>query len=94
MNLASKVAPPRPLTHSETNDSLTQFKFHFNNFYRKDSDFKPILKSTFTWDGTAANYGKEPDEADDLETLLGNVCSLLPFPYLEQPDFKRNQNLE
>ena len=70
MSLSTKVAPPRPLTHNETNDSLTQFRFHFNNFYRKDSDFKPILKSTFTWDATAANYGKIAEEADDLETLL------------------------
>ena len=91
MNFASKVAPPRPLTHSETNDSLTQFKFHFNNFYRKDSDFKPILKSTFTWDGTAANYGRTADEADDLETLLGNVCSLLPFPYLNSRILKETK---
>ena len=92
MNLASKVAPPRPLTHTETNDSLTQFEFHFNNFYRKDSDFKPILKTTFNWDGTAANYGKTPDEADDLETLLGNVCSLLPFPYLNTRILKETTN--
>ena len=77
MNIATKVASPRPLTHKETHDSLTKFKFHFNNFYRKDSDFKPILKRNFTWDTTAENYDVA-DQADDL----GNICSLLPFQYL------------
>ena len=71
MNLATKVAPPRPLTHTETHDSLTQFKFHFNNFYRKDTDFRPILKSTFAWNAAEANYGRTADEGDELETLLG-----------------------
>ena len=92
MNLAHKVAPPRPLTHVETHDSLTQFRFHFNNFYRKDSDFRPILKSTFTWNGTQNNYGRTPDEGDDLETLLGNVCSLLPFPYLNSRILKETRS--
>ena len=90
MHLSTKVAPPRPLTHKETHDSLTQFKFHFNNFYRKDSDFKPILKSNFTWNATAVNYGVD-DQADDLETLLGNVCSLLPFPYLNSRILKETK---
>ena len=92
MNLAHKVAPPRPLTNVETHDSLTQFKFHFNNFYRKDADFRPILRSTFTWNGTQNSYGRTPDEGDDLETLLGNVCSLLPFPYLNSRILKETRN--
>ena len=46
-SLNLRVAPPCPLTHNETHDSLTQHRFLFNNFYRKDKDFKPILKSTF-----------------------------------------------
>ena len=90
MHLSTKVAPPRPLTQKETHDSLTQFKFHFNNFYRKDADFKPILKSNFTWDATAENYGVD-DQADDLETLLGNICSLLPFPYLNSRILKETK---
>ena len=81
-SLSLRVAPPRPFTQNETHDSLTQHKFLFNNFYRKDKDFKPILKSTFRWDSRRDNYGVTPDQADELETLLGNICSLLPFPYL------------
>ena len=56
-SLSLRVAPPRPFSHNETHDSLTQHKFLFNNFYRKDKDFKPILKSTFTWDARRDNYG-------------------------------------
>ena len=92
MNLAHKVAPPRPLTNVETHDSLTQFKFHFNNFYRKNADFRPILRSAFTWNGTQDNYTRTPDEGDDIETLLGNMCSLLPFPYLNSRILKETRN--
>ena len=78
-----RVAPPRPFTNHETHDSLTQHRFLFNNFYRKDKDFKPLLKSTFTWNARAQNYGvADENQRDELETLLGNICSLLPFPYL------------
>jgi hypothetical protein len=92
MNLAHKVAPPRPLTHVETHDSLTQFRFRFNNFYRKDVEFRPMLRSAFTWNGTQNNYGRTPDEGDDLETLLGNICSLLPFPYLNNRILKESRS--
>ena len=81
-SLNLRVAPPRPFTQNETHDSLTQHKFLFNNFYRKDKDFKPILKSTFHWDSRRDHYGVTADQSDELETLLGNICSLLPFPYL------------
>ena len=94
MSLAHKVAPPRPLTHSETHDTLTQFRFHFNNFYRKDDDFKPLLRSNLTWNSSAISYGLTPDQGDDLETLLGNVCSLLPFPYLNNRILKETRKWE
>ena len=69
-SLSLKVARPRPFSHNETHDSLTQHTFLFNNFFRKDKDFKPILKSTFTWDARRDNYGVTADQADELETLL------------------------
>ena len=81
-SLNLRVAPPRPFTHNETHDSLTQHRFLFNNFYRKDKDFKPILKSTLKWDSRRGNYGVALDQHDELETLLGIICNLLPFPYL------------
>ena len=80
-SLNLRVAPPRPFTQNETHDSLTQHRFLFNNFYRKDKDFKPLLKTNFRWDPNSVHYGVTENEYDELETLLGNICSLLPFPY-------------
>lgn len=71
---------------TETHHSLTQWKFTFNNFYRKDPDFNPLLKSSLVWDASAANYSltgmTAADQGDNLETLLGNLAGFLPFPYL------------
>jgi len=91
-SLNLRVAPPRPFTQNETHDSLTQHRFLFNNFYRKDKDFKPILKTSFKWDPRSIHYGVSENECDELETLLGNICSLLPFPYLTSRIMKETKS--
>ena len=91
-SLNLRVAPPRPFTQNETHDSLSQHRFLFNNFYRKDKDFKPVLKTNFKWDPKSVNYGVTENEYDELETLLGNICSLLPFPYLTSRIMKETKS--
>ena len=78
MNLAHKIAPPRHLTHVETHDSLTQFKFHFNNFYRKDDDFKPLLKSEFTWNGSQTITVKVQAKEMTLKLCLATCAVSCP----------------
>ena len=89
------INPPRVLKNNETHDSLTQWKFQFNNFFLKDSDFKSLLKSSLTWDSSSPNYGflgeGKEDKSDNLEILLGNLSGYLPFPYLTSQILKESR---
>ena len=82
----SRTPPPRPLTSTETLESLDQWKNQFITFYKRDKDCKQFIKPSFKWNSTREFYGltteDREDDAQELETLLFTVAGFLPFPYL------------
>ena len=89
-----KIPPPRALQHNETLSSLDQFKNQFRLFYKRSSDVKEFFKPGSRWDPSLDSYGladdagengtKKEDKAENLELLLTQLGSHLPFPYLTQ----------
>ena len=82
---------PRPLTQTESLDSLNHWKNIFRNYYRRDSSFKQFLKPGCKWDYTRDNYALQGSEeetaeekADSLNDFLNNLAGFLPHSYLTQ----------
>ena len=61
--LQARTPPPRQLGAKETLDTLTHWKTTFSTFYKRDGAFKHFMRSDYTWDPQATNYG-QVDEGD------------------------------
>ena len=91
MSNYSRTPPPRQLTNQESLETLTHWKDKFKSFYKRDADYKNLIKTTNTWDPSAENYGfvdepgdgKKADElAEDMVDLLRTLAGYLPHSYL------------
>ena len=84
--MAAKVPYPRPLTATETLDTLTHWKCHVRNYFRRDDNLKGFFAREQTWDPALDNYGFQGDDAmlkaDSLEGLLDTISGFMPGPYL------------
>ena len=84
--MAAKVPYPRPLTATETLDTLTHWKCHVRNYFRRDDNLKGFFAREQTWDPALDNYGFQGDDAmlkaDSLEGLLDTITGFMPGPYL------------
>ena len=84
--MTAKVPYPRQLTSNETLDTLTHWKSHVRNYFRRDDSMKEFFSRTSTWNPSRPNYGFTGDEADikadSLESLLDTISGFLPGPYL------------
>ena len=84
--MTAKVPFPRQLTSSETLDTLTHWKSHVRNYFRRDDGMKEFFARTATWDPSRTNYGFVGDDAatkaDNLESLLDTIAGFMPGPYL------------
>ena len=84
----AKLPHPRVLNNKETLDSLTHWKRHVRNYYRRDDNYKPFFSRTCTWDPLAQNYGftgeGAEEKADDLEALLDAIAGYIPGPYVAE----------
>ena len=93
-----KVPYPRQLQANETLDTLTHWKSHVRNYFRRDENLKPFFARTFTWDATRDNYGFRGEEAankaDHLEGLLDTIAGFLPGPYLTAQITKHTISIE
>ena len=100
-----KCPPPRQLQHEETLSSLEQFKTSFTLFYKRSRDLKEFFRPGATWDPLAENYGLTADtgdsstaltaeeKSDNLQLLLTQLGSQLPFPFLTPKLLKETRNL-
>ena len=83
---AAKVPYPRQLQTTETLDSLTHWRSHVRNYFRRDENLKDFFSRTCVWDPGAENYGfveANPESAaDNLEGLLDTIAGFMPGPYL------------
>ena len=84
--MTAKVPYPRQLTSTETLDTLTHWKSHVRNYFRRDEGMKEFFARTATWAPTSNNYGfigeNAPTKADNLESLLDTIAGFMPGPYL------------
>ena len=84
--MTAKVPFPRQLTSSETLDTLTHWKSHVRNYFRRDDGMKEFFARTATWAPSRTNYGFVGDDAaikaDNLESLLDTIAGFMPGPYL------------
>ena len=84
--MAAKVPYPRQLTANETLDTLTHWKSHVRNYFRRDESLKQFFARAATWDPALDNYGFEGEDADtkadSLEGLLDTIAGFMPGPYL------------
>ena len=84
--MTAKVPYPRQLTSTETLDSLTHWRSHVRNYFRRDDSMKEFFSRTSKWNNSRPNYGFTGDEADikadSLESLLDTISGFLPGPYL------------
>ena len=94
--MAMKLPPPRQLGQKETLDSLDQWKNQFRIFYKRDETLTEFFRPGARWNSTQLSYGLTGEEAqtraDNLELLLNQVGSHLPFPYLNQRIVKDTKN--
>ena len=84
--MAAKVPYPRQLTSAETLDTLTHWRSHVRNYFRRDENLKEYFARGKTWDSTRDNYGFAGEDAatkaDYLEGLLDTISGFMPGPYL------------
>ena len=84
--MAAKVPYPRQLTANETLDTLSHWKSHIRNYFRRDENLKVFFAREKTWDPSQQNYGflgdNAAEEADHLEGLLDTISGFMPGPYL------------
>ena len=84
--MAAKVPYPRQLSNRETLDTLTHWKSHVRNYFRRDESMKEFFSRTATWNPLVPNFGFTGDEADvkadSLESLLDTISGFLPGPYI------------
>ena len=96
--MAAKVPYPRQLNSNESLDSLTHWKSHVRNYFRRDDNLKGFFARTFTWTPTAENYGFVGDDAeakaDNLEGLLDTICGFMPGPYLTAQITRQSKSMK
>ena len=96
--MAAKVPYPRQLNSNETLDSLTHWKSHVRNYFRRDENLKGFFARTCTWQPTATNFGFTGDEAnskaDNLEGLLDTICGFMPGPYLTAQITRQSKSMK
>ena len=84
--MTAKVPYPRQLSANETLDTLTHWRSHVRNYFRRDDNLKDFFARTAVWDSSQNNYGFEGDtaaaKADSLEGLLDTIAGFMPGPYL------------
>ena len=84
--MAAKVPYPRQLQPNETLDSLTHWKSHVRNYFRRDDNLKAFFQRDCTWVCDRDNYGFRGEDAarkaDYLEGLLDTIAGFMPGPYL------------
>ena len=94
----AKLPHPRVLNKNETLDSLTQWKRHVRNYYRRDSNYKEFFSRVTTWDPLAENYGFEGDDklerADNLEALLDAIAGYIPGPYVAEEITQQSRSIK
>ena len=99
-----KCPPPRQLQHDETLASLEQFKNSFMLFYKRSKDLKELFRPGASWDPNRQHYGLRDttedgrvtvpaeEKADNLELVLTQLGSHLPFPFLTPKFLKETRN--
>lgn len=84
--MTAKVPYPRQLTATETLDTLTHWRSHVRNYFRRDDNLKEFFARDTTWDQSRDNYGfggeNAATKADCLEGLLDTIAGFMPGPYL------------
>ena len=96
--MSAKVPYPRQLTSNETLDTLTHWKSHVRNYFRRDDNMKSFFARTAKWDCALNNYGFQgedaADKADSLESLLDTIAGFMPGPYLTAQITKHTKSIE
>ena len=96
--MAAKVPYPRQLTSNETLDTLTHWKSHVRNYFRRDDNLKIFFARHNTWDPTRDNYGfageGNAEKADHLEGLLDTIAGFMPGPYLTAKITKQTTSMQ
>ena len=99
-----KCPPPRQLQHEETLASLDSFQSAFKLYFKRSRDLKEFFKPGAAWDPNSPNYGltdtrvegrvtvSAEEKADNLEILLTQLGSFLPFPFLTPRFQKETKN--
>ena len=84
--MAAKVPYPRQLSNRETLDTLTHWKSHVRNYFRRDESMKEFFSRTANWNPLLPNFGFTGEDADvkadSLESLLDTISGFLPGPYI------------
>ena len=96
--MTAKVPYPRQLTATETLDTLTHWKSHVRNYFRRDEHLKVFFARNKTWRQGQNNYGFTGEfaaaEADQLEGLLDTIAGFMPGPYLTAKITKHTESME
>ena len=96
--MTAKVPYPRQLTATETLDTLTHWKSHVRNYFRRDESLKLFFARGKTWRQGQDNYGFTGEhaaaEADQLEGLLDTIAGFMPGPYLTAKITKYTESME
>ena len=92
--MAAKVPYPRQLTATESLDTLTHWKSHVRNYFRRDDN----VRGFFAWDPALQNYGfvgeDAATQADHLEGLLDTISGFMPGPYLTARLTKHTKSMQ
>lgn len=99
--MTAKIPYPRQLNSTESLDTLTHWRSHLRNYFRRDDNYKLFFARTCQWDPSASNYGFKDTEsqtaasqADNLESLLDTVAGFMPGPYLTAKITKNTKSME
>ena len=89
---------PRQLTATESLDTLTHWKSHVRNYFRRDDNVRGFFARDKTWDPALQNYGFVGEEAatqaDHLEGLLDTISGFMPGPYLTARLTKHTKSMQ
>ena len=93
-----KIPPPRQLQERETLETLDQFQNQFRLFYKRAESLKEFFKPNFTWNPKRDFFGLRGEDSEErsenLELILAQLGSHLPFPYLTQRFVKEAKSWE
>ena len=96
--MTAKVPYPRTLTANESLDTLTHWRSHVRNYFRRDDNLKQFFARDKTWNPDEVNYGFVGDtavsDADYLESLLDTISGFMPGPYLTAKITKQTKSME